>query len=60
LLVLLVIAIVVIAWLVLIAPLNYFLTLLSGAVARQAQRGQLLRAIVVPNESGIELTSQGD
>ena len=58
LLALLVTGVVVLAWLLVVAPLNYFITLVSGSLARQELRGQLLRAIVVPRGAGIELATQ--
>jgi len=58
LLVLALIGAVVVGWLLVVAPLNYFVTLLSGVLARQELRGQALRAIVVPSGGGITLGTQ--
>jgi len=49
---------VVVGWLLVVAPLNYFVTLLSGVLARRELRGQALRAIVVPSGGGITLGTQ--
>jgi hypothetical protein len=46
------IGVIVVAWLLVVAPLNYFVTLVSGVLARQELRGQAWRAIAVPNGAG--------
>jgi len=46
------IGVIVVGWLLVVAPLNYFVTLVSGVLARQELRGQAWRAIAVPNGAG--------
>jgi hypothetical protein len=45
------------AWLVIVAPLNYFLTILTGAIARQELGGTCSRTIAVPTKNGYDLVS---
>jgi hypothetical protein len=52
------IGLVVVGWLLVVAPLNYVVTLFSGVLARQELRGQVLRPIVVPDGPAIRLQSQ--
>jgi len=46
------IGVIVVGWLLVVAPLNYFVILVSGVLARQELRGQTWRAIAVPNGAG--------
>ncbi len=55
--ILLVVAVFGLAWLVVVAPLNYFVTLLTGVVARQELARSGERAIAVQAESGYGFAS---
>jgi hypothetical protein len=57
-LILLTIIICVIAWLVVIAPLNYFITILTGAIARQELRGTRWRPIYKQTDKEIIMAKQ--
>jgi hypothetical protein len=46
------------AWLIVVAPLNFFVTLFSGALARQGLRGISLRPIIIRKEKEMILTSR--
>ena len=46
------------AWLVVIAPLNYLITLITGAMARQQLRGSSIRTIVEEKGKETIITSQ--
>lgn len=56
--VLMVVMVLGLAWLVVMAPLNYFVTIISGAVARQSFRGTPRRAIVIQIGKKVILTAQ--
>lgn len=43
------------AWLVIVAPLNYFITILSGAIARQELQGKCPRAIAFQDVIDMQL-----
>jgi hypothetical protein len=45
-------------WLLIIAPLNYFVTLITGALARRHFRGTRMRPIVVKEGKHITITAQ--
>lgn len=45
------------AWLVVVAPLNYFMTLLTGAIARKEILGKYKRAIAIQTDTRFILTS---
>lgn len=45
-------------WLLVVAPLNYFITLITGSLARQELRGSVLRAVVKGGEKSEAVTSQ--
>lgn len=47
-----------VGWLLFVAPLNYFITLITGSVARQEFRESSLPAIVKPEENVHAVTSQ--
>jgi len=49
---------VVLAWLLVVAPLNYFVTLLSGAPARQALRGLSTRCVVVERDGQVTCSEE--
>lgn len=52
--------VVTVGWVLVLAPLNYFITLITGSVARQEMRGSSLRAIVKieENDKDDTVTSQ--
>jgi len=52
------ILVVVLAWLLVVSPLNYVVTLLSGAPARQALRGLPTRCVVVDRDNHVTCTEE--
>ena len=48
-------AILAFAWLIVVAPLNYFITIFTGAVARMQLTGQYQRAIVIQSDGRLSV-----
>ena len=53
----LVIGILLFAWLIVVAPLNYFITILTGSIARKQLLGKYKRAIVIEKDDRVNVDS---